>query len=96
MTRADLDALPRLDRSPVPYHFRRRGGGVMTGPGVCYILNRTSTQVGVVIGGGEECNLGGCGGVKLSVRWPDGRLTRPCTKGLTDVPDMPDVMKIGG
>ena len=94
MTRDEFDLLPKLDRQPVPYHFRLRGGGVEE-IGVSHVLNRDSSQAGVVIGGGEDCNLEGCGGVKLSVRWPDGRLTRPCTKGMTDVPGLPDVMKIG-
>ena len=95
MTRRQFEKLPRLDRTPKPYHFRLRGGGVSE-TGIAYVLDRDSAKVGVVIGGGDDCQLEGCGGVKLSVRWPDGQLTRPCTKGMTDVEGLPDVMKIGG
>lgn len=27
------------------------------------------------------CNLEGCGGTRLHVRWPDGHRTYPCAKG---------------
>ena len=27
------------------------------------------------------CTLEGCGGTRLSVRWPDGKRTYPCAKG---------------
>lgn len=94
MTRTEFDALPRLDRTPKPFHFRLRGGGKVE-PGISYVLNRDATQVGVVIGSSEYCPLAGCSGVPLSVRWPDGSLTRPCTKGMTDVEGLLDVLKIG-
>jgi hypothetical protein len=33
--------------------------------------------------GTKACTLESCGGIRLGVRWPDGRLTWPCSKGLT-------------
>lgn len=94
MTRKQFEKLPRLDRTPKPYHFRLRSGGVAE-QGISYVLNRDATQVGVVIGSSEYCPLAGCSGIPLSVRWPDGSLTKPCTKGMVDVPGLPDVLRIG-
>lgn len=37
---------------------------------------------GRIIGGGDHCRLEGCPGIRVSVRWPNGTLTRPCTEGL--------------
>ncbi len=46
------------------------------------VVSRDGRQSGKVIGGGDHCQLSGCTGIRLSVRWDDGKLTRPCTKGL--------------
>ena len=89
MTREQFDELPKLNRTPKPYHFF--GGD----KAVSYVLNHEETEVGVVVGSGGHCQLAGCNGVKLYVRWPDGELTKPCTKGMSDVPGLTDVMKIG-
>lgn len=37
---------------------------------------------GRLTGGARVCPLEGCTGVRLGVRWPDGSLTWPCTKGM--------------
>lgn len=37
---------------------------------------------GVLTGNSRRCNLEGCNGLRLSVRWPDGHHTFPCTKGM--------------
>lgn len=37
---------------------------------------------GRLTGGSRVCPLEGCPGARLGVRWPDGRLTWPCTKGM--------------
>lgn len=36
----------------------------------------------------------GCNGRRLGVKWPDGRVTYPCTKGLEGT-DVEDTWKIG-
>lgn len=41
---------------------------------------------GVKTGGMRRCGLEGCRGTKLGVRWPDGKLTYPCTVGLVSHP----------
>lgn len=42
-------------------------------------------KYGVVISR-RDCNLEGCRGLKLCVKWSDSRRTWPCTKGLTNHP----------
>ena len=42
-----------------------------------------SGEKGVLTGGRRRCQLTGCGGKGLYVRWKDGKLTVPCTKGMT-------------
>lgn len=31
---------------------------------------------------GYRCQMDGCTGKRLVVKWPDGKVTRPCTKGM--------------
>jgi hypothetical protein len=40
-------------------------------------------DAGRLTGGSRRCALEGCRGVLLGVRWPDGELTWPCTRGMT-------------
>lgn len=42
---------------------------------------------GRLTGGHRVCPLEGCHGARLGVRWPDGRLTWPCTKGMSQCAD---------
>jgi len=46
------------------------------------VYARNGRSYGRITGGGDLCRLEGCTGVRVSVRWPDGKLTRPCSKGL--------------
>lgn len=52
-----------------------------------FVQNRDGTVTGKVVGRGRLCQLEGCGGWAVSVRWPDGTLTRPCSKGMDEVTD---------
>ncbi len=52
------------------------------------VWNDIRTEFGVPTGGTRHCKLEGCNGIRLGVRWPDGKLTFPCTKGMsTSNPD---------
>ncbi len=53
-----------------------------------FVLSRDGGKKGEVIGT-RRCQLEGCGGTAVIVRWPDGKRTHPCLKGLkaTDNPD---------
>ena len=46
------------------------------------IWSRDGKQAGVATGGQHLCRLHGCTGVRIAVRWPDGRHTFPCSKGI--------------
>ena len=48
-----------------------------------HVKSRDGRKTGRVVGKQSLCSLEGCTGVRVSVRWPDGKLTRPCTKGMT-------------
>ena len=37
---------------------------------------------GVTTGAQHKCALSGCTGMRISVRWPDGKHTFPCSKGI--------------
>jgi len=46
------------------------------------VLSRDGAIKGTVRGAGRLCRLEGCGGWCVPVRWSDGKLTWPCSKGL--------------
>lgn len=37
---------------------------------------------GRLTGGTRLCQMDGCGGTRYGVRWPNGRITWPCVKGM--------------
>lgn len=43
--------------------------------------------VGRTTGTARQCQLEGCRGLRIGVRWPDGHITWPCSKGLEDTAD---------
>lgn len=47
-----------------------------------HVWARGGKECGNVVGRGGPCRLEGCTGWRVSVRWPNGKLTRPCTKGM--------------
>ena len=51
-----------------------------------FVISRDGTETGRVVSAhGSPCQLEGCNGVKYGVRWPDGKLTRICSKGTVTV-----------
>lgn len=46
------------------------------------VYARNGRMCGRIVGGRDVCTLEGCPGFRISVRWPDGKLTRPCSRGL--------------
>lgn len=46
------------------------------------VWSRDGKLRGEMTGGFRFCRLEGCSGRRLGVRWPDGKVTFPCTKGL--------------
>jgi hypothetical protein len=51
------------------------------------ILTRDASMEGKVISATRRCSMEGCLGIRLGVRWPNGRLTYPCSRGITNSPD---------
>ena len=46
------------------------------------LRSSTGKTIGAFTGHTKACTLGGCRGVRLRVKWPDGKYTWPCSKGL--------------
>ena len=47
------------------------------------IYSRDGSYFGLTTGGISKCPLGGCSGDRIYIRWPSGRLTYPCSEGMT-------------
>lgn len=39
-------------------------------------------EEGSTTGTSRSCTMEGCRGIRIGVRWPDGKTTWPCTKGM--------------
>ena len=46
------------------------------------VISRDENEKGITTGGNYLCRLEGCTGLRLAVRWNDGKTTYPCTKGM--------------
>lgn len=46
------------------------------------VVSPDGKQKGTPTGATRRCRLAGCNGLCIAVRWPDGRLTWPCSKGV--------------
>jgi hypothetical protein len=46
------------------------------------VWNRDKTSKGFVTGSTKACRLSGCRGLCYAVKWPDGKTTWPCGKGI--------------
>jgi hypothetical protein len=49
------------------------------------VISRDGKSIGKVTGGERHCQMDGCTGMRIGVRWNDGKLTFPCTKGMSIV-----------
>jgi hypothetical protein len=56
-------------------------------PAPLFVFSRDGTLQGTTKGHGFRCRLDGCTGLRLTVRWPDGKTTKPCTKGMHERED---------
>ena len=57
------------------------------------ILSRDGKTRGALTGAAHRCRLEGCTGTRVTAKWPDGRWTYPCTKGL-DFDDTTETWRI--
>ena len=46
------------------------------------VVSRDGKDIGRGTGATHACTLEGCSGLRVTVRWADGRITHPCTKGM--------------
>jgi len=46
------------------------------------VVSRDGKETGHTTGSTRRCQMDGCLGRRLGVRWPDGKVTFPCTKGM--------------
>ena len=46
------------------------------------VWSKDRTVQGKATGGERVCQMAGCNGRRIVVRWPDGKITHPCTKGM--------------
>ena len=46
------------------------------------VFSASGTEQGIAKSSGYRCQMEGCTGKRLAVKWPDGKMTRPCTKGM--------------
>ena len=58
------------------------------------ILSRDGKSTGIPTGATRHCRLEGCNGLRIYVRWKDGKTTYPCSKGLVAT-KKPGVWRIG-
>ena len=42
----------------------------------------STVEVGRATGNHHDCSMHGCPGQRVSVRWPNGKITFPCSKGM--------------
>lgn len=47
------------------------------------VKSRDNKSTGLTTGGERLCTMEGCRGHRIGVRWEDGKLTFPCTHGMT-------------
>jgi len=48
------------------------------------VFARDGAQAGVATGNTHHCRLHGCNGLRVTVRWSDGKFTYPCSKGMSE------------
>jgi hypothetical protein len=56
--------------------------GVKSTPKGNLVVSRDGKKKGKTTGGCYRCRMDGCPGLRIGVRWEDGKLTFPCSKGM--------------
>ena len=51
------------------------------------IVSRDGLTVGIATGSTRQCTMESCRGTRVYVKWPDGKVTMPCSKGLRACPN---------
>lgn len=49
-----------------------------------FVISRDGSEQGRVVSTyGSPCRMEGCNGIRFGVRWPDGKLTRICSRSIS-------------
>ncbi len=51
------------------------------------VLSSDGKLQGYVTGVQFPCRMTGCNGLRIPTRWPDGRISYPCSKGMDQLPN---------
>lgn len=51
------------------------------------VYNREGLEFGILTKSTRRCSMEGCSSERRMVRWPDGKKTWPCVRGLINRPD---------
>ena len=51
------------------------------------VLSWDEKLSGETTGATHHCRMEGCTGRRVTVKWPDGKITHPCSKGMDALPD---------
>ena len=46
------------------------------------VTSSNGKEKGICTGNAYHCRMIGCKGLRVGVRWPDGKITFPCTEGM--------------
>lgn len=49
------------------------------------VLSRNGSLVGLTTGAERRCQMDGCRGSRIVVRWADKSITYPCSKGMVSL-----------
>jgi uncharacterized membrane protein len=49
------------------------------------VWSRGRTDRGTATGGSRRCQLEGCNGICVGVKWANGKMTWPCTRGMAQL-----------
>jgi hypothetical protein len=50
------------------------------------VITKDGKQAGYASGSFYRCRMEGCNGHRVATKWPDGKTTFPCTKGMKFLP----------
>lgn len=54
----------------------------MSYPKDTIILSKNKALVGKATGANYHCQMEGCNGLRITTRWENNEITRPCSKGI--------------
>ena len=57
-------------------------GNIREAPPNTRVVSKDGKLKGKTTGGRYDCQMEGCRGQRIGVRWPDGSITFPCSRGI--------------